>query len=152
MTVVNLVAIRQMKQKTVVLISCGKRKLKSSAVVREMYVGALFRKSLKYAEFRYPNATIYVLSAKHGLLALNDFIKPYDLTLNRFNVKEIKRWAERTVGQLKQVTNLQSDRFVILASQKYRKFLLPHIASSKIPLRGLGIGKQLKFLNAAINE
>jgi hypothetical protein len=141
-----------MRQKTVILISCGKRKLKSSAVTREMYVGSLFRKSLKYAEVRYPGAAIYVLSAKHGLLALQDRITPYDLTLNQFTANELKRWAERTMVQLRQATDLRSDRFIFLAGVKYRKFLAEKLKSPEIPMRGLPIGKQLKFLNAAVDE
>jgi hypothetical protein len=95
---------------------------------------------------------IYVLSAKHGLLSLEEVVEPYDLTLNQLSMHEVKRWAERTVEQLKHVANLASDRFIFLASERYRKFIVPRVVYSEIPLQGLSIGKQLRFLKAAINE
>ncbi len=140
-----------MSQKTIVLISCASQKLGSPAPARELYISSLFRKSLKYAAALYPDA-IYVLSAKHGLLSLEKVVEPYDLTLNQLSMHEVKRWAESTVEQLKQVANLASDRFIFLAGKRYRRFIVPHVGYSEIPLQDLAIGKQLQFLKAAINE
>jgi hypothetical protein len=35
---------------------------------------------------------------------------------------------------------------VFLAGERYRKYLIPHLTNHEIPLRGLGIGKQMRFL------
>lgn len=48
--------------------------------------------------------------------------------------------------QLNEVTDLNRDEFIILAGMNYRKYLTSHIAHCSIPLEGLGIGKQLKYL------
>ena len=70
----------------IVLISCVSKKLVHAAKVRDIYVSPLFRLNLAYAESLKPDA-IYVLSAKHGLLPLDDQIEPYELTLNTMGTR-----------------------------------------------------------------
>ena len=89
---------------------------------------------------------IFILSAKYGLVDLNEEIKPYDKTLNNMNSKEIKEWANKVVNQLNKITNLENDEFIFLAGDKYRKYLTHNLKNYKIPLKGLGIGKQLQYL------
>ena len=62
------------------------------------------------------------------------------------NNKEIVEWSEGVISQLNKKADLKKDEFIFLAGSKYRKFLIPHISNYKIPLEGLGIGKQLKYL------
>lgn len=140
-----------MNQKTIILLSCVSKKLSVPAFARELYVSSLFRKSLRYAELLSPDA-IYILSAKHGLVSLDTMVEPYNLTLNQLGMSEIKCWAEKVVSQLKLVANLTSDRFIFLAGERYRRFIIPQVTFAEIPLRNLGIGKQLQFLKAAIHE
>jgi len=132
--------------KTIVLISCVSKKLAYSARARDIYVSPLFRLNLAYAESLTPDA-IYVLSAKHGLLALEDKIAPYDLTLNTMSAGQIRAWAAGVVVQLAAVTDLNRDRFVFLAGDKYRKYIAPHLAQFEVPMQGLTIGRQLQFLS-----
>jgi Family of unknown function (DUF6884) len=80
---------------------------------------------------------IFVLSAKYGLVGLKQEVEPYDLTLNRMAVREVKQWADRVVDQLGDVSDLRRDRIVLLAEERYRKYLLPHISHYEVPLRGL---------------
>lgn len=130
----------------IVLISCVSKKLTHAAKARDIYVSPLFRLNLAYAESLKPDA-IYVLSAKHGLVALEDQIEPYDLTLNTMGVGQIKAWADGVVSQLAEVADLKRDRFVFLAGDKYRKFLVPRLAKFEVPMEGLTIGRQLQFLS-----
>lgn len=132
--------------KKVVLISCVSKKLTHTARARDIYVSPLFRLNLAYAESLNPDA-IYVLSAKHGLLPLDDEIAPYDLTLNTMGAVQIKAWAAGVVAQLAAVTDLRRDRFVFLAGDKYRKFIVPHLTRFEVPMQGLTIGRQLQFLS-----
>jgi len=60
---------------------------------------------------------------------------------------EIREWANNVLNQLRKVSNLNIDEFTFLAGMKYRKFLLTELKHVKIPLKGLGIGKQLQWLN-----
>jgi len=129
----------------IVLISCASRKLPTRAKVRELYTSDLFKKNLKYASQINPDK-IFILSAKYGLLDLDDEIEPYNITLNNMKGEEIRLWAEQVLRKLEEIVNLDTDEFVFLAGEKYRRYLVPKIKNYSLPLQGLGIGKQLKWL------
>lgn len=135
----------------IVLISCVSKKLHHKSKAQNLYVSPLFQKNLRYAKSLNPDK-IFVLSAEYGLLDLNREIEPYDKTLNKMSSNEIKDWANSVLSQLQKVSDLGRDEIVFLAGNNYRKFLLPHIKNYKIPLLGLGIGKQLKWLTEKIKH
>ena len=135
--------------KKIVLISCASKKLKFNAKAEDIYISTLFKKSLQYAKSLQPD-NIYILSAKYGLLNLNEAIEPYNLTLNSISLKEIKEWSKLILTQLNDVSDLQRDNFVFLAGNNYRKFLLPNIENYQIPMKGLQIGKQLQWLTNSL--
>ncbi|MCX5847157.1 MAG: hypothetical protein NTW12_12515 [Deltaproteobacteria bacterium] len=132
-------------RKRIVLISCVSQKLPHRAMARELYISTLFKLNLKYAEKLAPDE-IFVLSAKHGLLALGIEIEPYEQTLNNMRSSEIRVWAARVLEQIKGVCSIDDSELIFLAGDKYRKYLLPHIKNYKVPLKGLRIGKQLQKL------
>jgi len=131
--------------KRIVLIACVKMKLRRKAKARDMYVSPLFKLMLEYAGTLRPD-DIFVLSAKYGVLPLDDEIEPYEATLNTMPAAQVREWAERTLGQLRQRADLEADHFIFLASRKYREHLVQHVRSSEIPLEGLRIGEQLHWL------
>src|SRR5699024_5048348 len=102
------------KGKTVVLIACSSRKLDRSARARDLYQGTLFRASLDWAESQKPDE-ICILSAKYGLVDLEQVIEPYDLTLNALPIDRVRAWAERVFEQLGRRFDPAQDRFVFLA-------------------------------------
>jgi len=132
----------------VVLIACGNRKRGTATAAADLYVGSLFRYSLAYARSLKPN-DIFVLSARHGLLSLDRIIEPYNETLNGKSSAEITAWADKTLNQLAKLCDLEKDEMVVLAGDKYRKYLIPKMRNARIPLKGLPIGKQLQFLKNA---
>lgn len=131
--------------KKIILISCVSKKLNKESKAENLYISPLFKKNLQYAKSLKPD-NIYILSAEHGLLKPNKKIHPYDKTLNKMSVKEIKEWAQIVLNQLTKITNLEKDKFIFLAGNNYRKFLLPHINNYVVPMKGLSIGKQLQWL------
>ncbi len=131
--------------KHIVLISCVSMKQEYPSPARSLYISPLFLKNLKYAESLRPDH-IFILSAKYGLLKLEEEIEPYDQTLNQMRSAEIKAWADRVLAQLGQRADLHQDTFTFLAGENYRKFLVPHLKNYQIPMQGLGIGKQLQWL------
>ena len=135
----------------IVLIACVKKKRKTPSKAIELYTSSLFKKSLEYAQLL-DHDRIYVLSAKYGLVFSEEVIKPYNLTLNDMRAQEIRNWSNRVLVQLSEKTDLEKDNFIILAGQKYRKYLLPHIAHYELPLEGLQIGYQLQRLDQLIEE
>jgi hypothetical protein len=142
---VTLAQKRETMSKRIVLISCVSQKVSHRAKVKDLYVSTLFRLNLKYAERLKPDA-IYILSAKHGLLSLEQEIEPYEQTLNNMRTAEIKEWAGKVLSQLNAVAILDEAEFIFLAGDKYRKYLLPHIKNAEVPLKGLRIGEQLQRL------
>ncbi len=137
--------------KRVVLISCVKTKLDHPAKAENLYIRDLFTKNLAYAKKLKPDY-IFILSAKYGLLKLNDRIAPYEKTLNQMPVNERRVWSDSVISELRRYADLEQDEFIILAGEKYRDFLIPHIKKYKIPFEGLSFGNQLKALNKLINR
>jgi len=137
--------------KKIILISCVSKKVHHKSKAQDLYVSPLFQKNLQYAESLNPDK-IFILSAKYGLLKLNEEIEPYDKTLNKMCSNEIKVWANSVLNQLKKSTDIENDEFILLAGKNYRKFLLPHIKYYKIPMLGLSIGKQLQWLSKGIKN
>ncbi len=134
-----------------VLISCVSSKLDRRAKAKDLYVSPLFKYNVKYASSLNPDK-IFILSAKYGLVDLEQELEPYNETLNTMKSIQIKSWAERVVNALKKEVNLDNDEIIFLAGDKYRKYLIPHIKHYKIPLQGLGIGKQLQFLKNKVKH
>jgi len=132
----------------VVLLSCVSKKLPHKAKARDLYVSPLFRLGLKYAESLHPDR-IFILSAEYGLIDLEKEIEPYNRTLNRMSSTDVLAWAGRVLLQLKSSADLKNDEFIFLAGERYRKHLVPYMAKYSIPMKGLGIGKQLKYLKEA---
>lgn len=129
----------------IVFISCVSKKLPHAARAQDLYVSPLFRLNLAYATKLKPDK-IFILSAKHGLLGLNDTVAPYDTTLNHMRDPERRAWGATVLKQLEGKVNLQKDTFVFLAGGRYRKYLMPAMARVEVPMMHLGIGKQLQYL------
>ncbi len=133
----------------IVLVSCVKRKQKFSAKAKDLYTSTLFQSNLQYAYRLKPDA-IYILSAKYGLVDLDQVIAPYDMTLNTMSESEKKTWARRVLDSLRQKANLEEDLFILLAGNNYRKYLIPELKHYEIPLEGLSFGRQLQELKRRI--
>lgn len=127
------------------LISCVNMKEKIPCKAKNLYISPLFKKSLLYAKNNKADK-IYILSAKYGLLDIDEVVEPYDLTLNQMSKNEIEIWNDKVLSQLKSKTNLSSDNFIILAGKNYYQGLLQYINNYHLPLQNLGIGERLSFL------
>jgi len=64
-----------------VIIPCGNAKLGTAAPASEFYTGSMFQDALRTARKLYTDDRIYVLSAKHGLVTLDQVLEPYDLKM-----------------------------------------------------------------------
>jgi hypothetical protein len=136
--------------KKIVLIACVKSKLPYRAKAKDLYISTLFRSNMEYAHRLNPD-DIYILSAKYGLVELEEEIDTYNLTLNGMGEAEKKAWAERVIASLQQKADLQNDYFIILAGNNYRKHIIPHLNSFEIPLEGLSFGQQLAELKQRLS-
>lgn len=139
-----------MPQQLIALISCTKSKTPYPAPARILYSkSALFRKALAYAESR--TDRVFILSAKYGLVTLDQRLEPYELTLKQMSSVERQAWAEGVFHQLK--AHLGSDlshfTFEFHTGIEYRQHLASLLteagAACTCPVEGLSIGERLRF-------
>lgn len=141
----------------IILIACVSQKAPYRTRAKELYISGLFKNSLAYA-MQIKNAKIYILSAKHHILDLDDEIDPYDVTLSNIprskrkanlkvlNQMEKKEWGNIVLEQLAKIANLKSDEFIFLAGKEYINPLIDRLKFVTNPLVGLKFGHRLKFL------
>ncbi len=141
---------QEVMTKRIVLVSCASRKIAQRATARDLYDSPLFKLSMMYAEKLQPDE-IFILSAKHGLLSLDKEIEPYEKTLNNMSTNEVMQWASRVLQQINQVCLIDETEFTFLAGNTYRRYLVPHLKHTQIPLEGLRIGKQLQKLKGLLS-
>jgi hypothetical protein len=123
----------------IAFIGCSKSKRNHSCSAKDMYLGELFKKAFKYCLVN--NFTIYVLSAKYGLLSPNQIIDPYDQTLNTMSQAERRIWYDLVRTQLYHL-QVPDFLFYFFCGEKYH---LPFQGNK--PLQGLSIGRQLQWFN-----
>jgi hypothetical protein len=137
----------------VYLVACTSRKALYPGSAKNIYRSPLFEGSRWLAEKR--SERWFVLSAKHGLLNPDQMIDPYDESLYGLDEKQLGLWASKVFNQLKQFLHPGS-RVVFLAGDRYRTHLEHYLADTKIessaPLRELGIGSQVGWLQKVIRE
>jgi hypothetical protein len=88
-------------RKEIALIGCSATKTQHGGRAADVYLGKLFKWSLKYCKQR-GFERVLILSAKYGVLELDDIIEPYDETLKTKNKKERDDWAVMVERQIKE--------------------------------------------------
>ena len=136
----------------IALISCVKKKAKYRAKARDLYTSTLFIKSLKYAESKLKPDKIFILSAKYGLLNLNNEIEPYDETL-KGKSREVQRdWANNIFIQISKECDVKNDNFIFLAGKEYYKDLIAYLPNTEILMEKLTFLKRLQWLKRKLDE
>jgi len=145
----------------IVLIACVSQKLNIKAKAKDMYTSALFLYSWQYANVLKPDK-IFILSALYHLLEPETEIEPYNVTLSLvpkakrkkglvvLSSAEKKDWGMTVVEMLSKHANLQSDLFIVLAGQEYMKPILPYLSNIDDRLKGMSIGKRLRYLKSQL--
>lgn len=132
-----------------VIVACGAKKLEEAAPARKLYTGPYFKACLAYALEIVKPSKIFILSAKYGLVGLNDVIAPYNYRLGRpFAVTEFALTAQaEQFGLLDQkVTVLGGRKYVALCRKVWRKGV-------EAPLEGKGgCGKQIQWMRSQIGS
>lgn len=124
------------------LVACTRKKGNIPTAAGLLYQSTWFSLAKKYVG----GNTWYILSAKHGLIAPDVIISPYDMTLNTKPRTERYMWAQNTVSQ---ILKLDDTDYTILAGRKYTEFIVPMLVDNNYnvltPLQGMGIGRQQKY-------
>lgn len=105
----------------IALIACSADKKSKRCKAKDMYTGALFKKSYELAEKM--GAKIYILSAKHHLLDPEQEIDPYNLYLGDFSVDDRKLWAEEVKQQIKDHHIDTDQKVLFFAGEDYIEYL-----------------------------
>ncbi|MFZ6774553.1 DUF6884 domain-containing protein [Undibacterium sp. SXout7W] len=135
------------------LVSCVSKKREHKSAAKDLYISDWFIKARKVVEAT--GCKWFILSAAHGLLKPEQIIEPYNHTLSRMVISERREWGERTSLQLLNTVS-QMEQVIFFAGQRYREFLLPQLAQHNIktvvPMAGLSIGRQLRWLKQSASE
>ncbi len=129
------------------LVSCASKKSQAAAPARELYVSPWFRAARRYVEAS--GDPWFILSAEHGVVSPAQTIAPYNETLNKMTIGERRAWAARVMAQMDKFLPA-SRAVVVFAGVRYCEFLMEYLerrSSVEVPMKGLGIGKQLQWLN-----
>lgn len=134
------------------LVSCVSMKLPAPVPARDLYISPWFCKARALVEaIGWP---WFILSAKYGLVDPDAVIEPYERTLKSMRANERREWARGVLEALDRP--LQGvDSVVFFAGQAYRELLEPALCKRGIrvhvPMMGLGIGKQLSWLDQQVS-
>jgi len=138
---------------TLGLVGCGKTKRAGRWSARDLYIGPLFRSSLRYAESHCD--VVLILSALHGLVELHQELEDYDSALTQASRPDRERWGESVAAELLRRYDHETLSVTFLAGQGYIDPVVhamswqgPHWTAIT-PLAGLGVGQRLAWLRRA---
>lgn len=135
------------------LVACSKAKLDVPAQARHLYDSPWFRLARDYVEqeIAATGGRWFILSALHCLVHPLQIIEPYQRRMSDWLPVQRREWGFRVARQLEAYIAL-GDEVVILAGREYRAALgrnLGRRVDVTVPLEGLGIGQQLRWLKQA---
>jgi len=137
----------------VALIACSKSKnhLPLGGKPEELYSGKLLHRQLTHARrvLQLPDAHIFILSAKYGLVALCQQVAPYELALASLPAKERDMWGFRVVNELVH-TVPGVVQVYLMAGEVYRTAVIPYLDEWDVEYivphpAEMGIGKQMAW-------
>jgi hypothetical protein len=122
-------------KKSIVLLMCGKNKLCRKAKAKDLYNSCRFQKSLLYAKTITDYSNIYVLSAKHGLLRLEQEIEPYNKSISEMSKLEKEQWASMVIASLSEISDIKKDKYIFLTNNDYSETIIPFLNNVDLPLK-----------------
>jgi hypothetical protein len=92
----------------------------------------------------------FILSAAYGLVRPDTVIDPYERSLNGMKIEARRGWA-RLVNKQMDMIRLGGGTAIVLAGLNYRRHLehalLDRFAEVEIPMSGLRMGEQLRWMS-----
>lgn len=134
---------------SVCLVSCVSKKVNHKEKAKDLYISPWFIRARRYAELY--SDRWYILSAKYGLVCPNEILNTYELSIRDLSIADRNIWGNKVVEKL-YILEKEQEPLQILAGKIYRKYLCRNLHNYTVPMRGLGIGQQLKWLNEKINK
>ncbi|WP_197422426.1 MULTISPECIES: DUF6884 domain-containing protein [unclassified Phenylobacterium] len=137
----------------IALVACAKTKAKRPAPAAALYVSALYRKSLLAALDR--TKAVYILSAKHGLVSLDDILEPYEMTLKTMPSTTRRAWGATVAEAIRSVAK-RRDQLLLFAGEDYAAPLREPLQAQgyllQYPLGTRSLGARLQHLRELNGE
>lgn len=133
------------------IVACCKSKLARPAPARDLYTSHLFRGSLRHAEAACD--VVFVASALHGLVVLDEVIEPYERSLADIGKRFRVGWGQRVVDDI--AARCPGEQTLVLyAGAMYadpiRAEAFRRGWTIEEPLAGMQIGQRLRHLSQAV--
>jgi len=132
----------------IIVIPCGAKKLNRPAMAKDMYTGSYALMCKRYARTLAPDSQIFILSAKYGLLRMNDKITPYSLTLG-----EAGAVTPSLVRRQAQEMGIAAEDCIAIGGVRYTSLCKAVFANCKTPLQDNvkgGMGYHMKWMKAKL--
>jgi hypothetical protein len=135
--------VRRAGTDRVIVVPCSGRKKTEPAPAGELYLGSYHRACRATADvLTAAGGTVLVLSARHGLVPLDQVLEPYDVTMDDPDAVAVPVLE----AQARQLGVDQARDVTILAGAAYADKLASIWSHASRPLAGLGIGQQRQRL------
>lgn len=130
-------------RRKVVIVGCGRAKAAHPATAGELYTGSYHAACRRAAAARAgADGTILILSAKHGLLALDERVEPYELRMGQAGSVTADQVRQQAAAR-----GLLDAQVTVLAGRAYARLVAQVWPHAVQPLAGTrGIGEQLHRL------
>lgn len=132
---------------SIALVGCSGPKLGEAAPARQLYTSQLFRATLTLAEKRHD--VVYVISAKHELVTLDQVVEPYNRTMADVAKEWRVVWGNRVWDSvLKRHQKLDRQVFIYAGKDYVQPIRRAgfHQATFHEPLAKMQIGQRLRWL------
>ncbi len=138
---------------SIALVGCSGPKLDHPAPARQLYKSQLFRSALALAEARHD--VVYVISAKHELVALDQVVEPYNRTMSDLAKEWRVIWGVRVWGSILNRHQSVERQVFIYAGKDYARPIERagfHQATFHEPLAKMQIGQRLQWLREQLKQ
>lgn len=127
---------------TIIIIPCGARKQSGSHLAQHLYTGPYFKACLHWALSNAEPANIFILSAKYGLLALDDCIETYEMRMGNPGSIQLKEVRQQAYDR-----DLIQKHCIAIGGRSYTGLCKQIWINCETPLEGKGgQGKQIHWL------
>ena len=130
----------------IVFIGCGKQKRKGTHPASKLYTGTYFQSCLAVARKIVDDKSIFILSAKHGVLGLSDRVESYELKLSDLSPFKLSRWR-KSIREFVNQKITEGFRPVFVCGELYHKGLP---GRKMLPKAGIGI--QMRFMKQFLSQ
>lgn len=114
----------------IIFVACSKSKLHYPCEAKKIYTAsAIFNKRMTYAKRR--TDKIYILSAKYGLLQLNDWVEPYECYLGSQGKAYKLEWTQNVLRQMRELNIDFNDEVYFATGEEYWKQLIKYFPNAK---------------------